>query len=297
MRDQLTLRLSFITGGNILKKVNQFKTFLIAIVIIAIFGTIIFTMRSNSNNVVIRTFNDGISAVQRVFTDAARGISNFGENTFGIFEAHEDNQRLRERMYNYEMLYVSHALLQEEVEELRTMLEISETLNDFEKITALSIGRDTHNWYDFITLNQGRQHGVEVGMAVLSAEGYLIGQITEAGEISSRVHLMKSHNQINPHVMILGVSESYGTLHGYDSETNEIMMVQVDRDVEVEIGQQVITTGMGGVFPRGLLIGTITRSEISSDQLTQTIFIENSVDYDKLNYMFIINRTMAEPDL
>lgn len=280
-----------------MKKVNQLKIFLIAIVILAILSTIIFTMRRDANNIVIRTLNDGISAVQRVVVDATRGIINFGEDTFAIFQVHEENEQLRQRMYNYEMLNVSHALLEAEVAELRTMLGVSETLTDFDTIPAVSIGRDTHNWYNFITLNQGRQHGVQVGMAVLSAEGYLIGKITEVGEISSRVHLIRNHSQINPHAMILGEGGSYGRLEGYDLQTNELMMVQVNRDVEVEIGAQVITTGMGDVFPRGLLVGTISRYEVSSDQLTQTIFIENDVDYHNLNLMFIINRTIAEPDL
>jgi len=254
-------------------------------------------MQSDSNNIVIRTLNDGISAVQRVFADVARGVSDFGEGTVGIFETHEENQRLRRHVYSYEMLNISHALVLEELEELRTMLGISETLIDFEHIVAVNIGRDTNNWHNFVTLNQGRQQGVRVGMAVLSLEGYLIGKITEAGEISSRVHLMKSHSQIEPHVMILGVPGSYGVLRGYDSETEELMMLQVPREVEIEIGAQVITTGMGGVFPKGLLVGTIVRYEVSTDQLTQTIFLENNVDYDNLNFMFIIQRAMAEPDL
>jgi rod shape-determining protein MreC len=279
------------------KKVNQFKTFLIVTVILAIFSTIIFTMRSDSNNIVIRTLNDGISTVQRVFVGAAHSINNFWKSTFDIFEANDENQRIRERMYNYEMLKISHTLLEEENEELRRMLGISKTLNDFDQIAAVTIGRDPNNWHHFLTLNQGSQHGVEVGMAVLSVDGYLVGQITEVNQISSRVHLIKTHNQIRPHAMILGVSGSYGSLHGYDPETNELIMMHVNRDVEIEIGAQVITTGMGNVFPRGLLIGTISRYEISSDQLTQTIFLENSVDYDNLNFMFIISREMVEPDL
>ena len=278
------------------KKINQVKMFLIATIILAILGTIIFTMNRDSNNVVIRTLNDGISAVQRLFVGTTRSTGNFGSSVFDLFETFEENQRLRAQRYSYEMLNISHTLIEEELEELRIMLDISHTLIDFEQIPAVSIGRDTNNWHNFITLNQGSQQGVEVGMAVLSTNGYLIGRITEVGQISSRVHLMKTHTQIRPHVMILGVSDSYGTLQGYDPETSEFM-VQVSRDVEIEIGEQVITTGMGEVFPRGLLIGTISRYELSNDQLTQTIFLENNVDYDNLNFMFIIKREMVEPDL
>jgi len=279
------------------KKINQFKTFLIALVVLIVFGTVVFTMRSDANNIIIRTLNDGISVVQRVFADAARGISNFGESTFEIFNTNEENQLLRSQMYNYQLLRISNELLEEENEELRLAVEVAETLRDFDHITAVNIGRDIHNWHNFITLNQGSINGVEVGMAVLSAEGYLIGKITAVGQLASRVHLMRSHDLINPHVMLLGDNNSFARLAGYDAETNELMMVEVSRDVEVEIGTQVITTGMGDVFPRGLLVGTVSRYEVASDQLTQTIFIENNVNYDDLNFMFIIMREMVEPDL
>ena len=280
-----------------MKKINQFKAFLIGLMVLLVFGTIVLTMRSDSNNVIIRTLNDGISLVQRVFTDAAHGISNFGESTFGIFETNEENARLRAELYQYQMLRIAYDLRVEENDALRTMLEVSETLIDFELIATANIGRDPSNWYHFMTLDHGSQHEIDVGMAVLSSEGYLIGKITDVGQISSRVHLMRHHNQINPHVMLLGNSGSYGVLEGYDLETDELMMVRVNRDVEVEIGAQVITTGMGDIFPRGLLVGTVTRYEVSSDQLTQTIFLENNVDYDNLNFMFVVRRKMTEPDL
>lgn len=281
-----------------MKKVNQFKGFLIIAVIVAILTLITLTMITDTNNIVVRTLNDGISIVQNAFVNVAHDVRNFGQNTFDLFETHDENQRLRSQMYSVELANIELVLLREEVSLLQEMLEIDETLNNFERITAVAVGRDINNWHDFILVNQGSQHGVERGMAVLSPEGYLIGRITEVNRNSSRFDLMKPHNSdIRADVEVVDVLGSRGTLHGYDAETGELIVRQVPLDVEVEIGARVITRGLSGVFPRGLLVGYVTRFEISSDGLTQTLFLTNNVEYNDLRFVFIIKRSIAGPEL
>ena len=286
-----------IKGVANLKKINQFKTFVILTTIAAILGTITLTMVLDTNNIVVRVLNDGISTVQSAVIRVTHDIRNFGQSTFQLFETHDENQRLRGQMYSVELANIENALLQEELLMLREVLEIDETLIDFERIIAITIGRDINYWHDFLTIDQGSQHGVELGMAVVSPEGYLIGRITETGYISSRFHLMKPHNNdIRAHVEVLGVEESRGIFHGYDAETGELTVRQVPRDAEIEIGARVITSGLGGVFPRGLLAGYVASYELSTDGLTQTLFLTNNVEYDDLRFVFIIKRDMEEPD-
>ena len=280
-----------------MKKINQFKTFVILTIIAAILGTITLTMIVDTNNIVVRVLNDGIATVQNAVFRVANDIRNFGQNTFQLFETHEENQRLRAAMYSVELTDIENALLREQNEELRAMLEIDETLNNFERIIAVTVGRDINHWHDFLTINQGSQQGVDLEMAVLSPEGYLIGRITEVGYVFSRFHLMKPHNtDIRAHVEVLGVAGTRGIFHGYDADTGELTVRQVPRDAEIEIGARVITSGLGGVFPRGLLAGYVTDYEISTDGLTQTLFLTNNVDYDDLRFVFIIKREMAEID-
>ena len=281
-----------------MKNINQLKIFLIVSTIFAVLITISFTMQNDNNNIIFRMINDGVSVVQRGYTNLAHGIRNFGETTVDLFDTFEENRRLRERMYNYETLNLQMALLEEENESLRTMLDISGTLTDFTRMQAMTISRDINHWHDFIIINKGNLHGVEEGMPVISKEGYLIGRVTEVGEISARVHLLKQHNtRISAHAFITGNPESFGILEGYDPVTNELIMVQVDRDVEIEEGDQVITSGLGGGYPTGLLIGYVSRTEISSDGLNQTVFITNGVNYSNLNFVFLINREAPESDL
>ena len=265
-------------------------------IIVAILGIIVITMVMDNNNVVVRVLNDGISVVQRPVVRVVNDIRNFGQNTFQLFETHEENQLLRSQMYAVELANIENALLREENDTFREMLEIDATLNDFKRLPAGTIGRDINNWHDFITVDQGSQSGVGLGMAVLSPEGYLVGRVTDVGYGYSRFHLMKPHNRnILAYVEVLGVG-ARGILHGYDAEVGELIVKQVPRDVEIETGARVITSGLGSVFPRGLLVGYVTDYETSADGLTQTLFLTNNVDYDDLRFVFVIKRIMGEVD-
>ena len=278
-----------------MRKINQFKTFIIIAMIATILATITMTMLVDTNNPVVKLLNDGIAVVQNVAVGLVNDVSNFGQNTFDLFTANDENQRLRQQMYTVELANIENTLLREDNAFLRQMLEVDETLTDFERMTAVTIGRDINSWHDFITVNRGASHGVELGMAVLSLEGYLIGRITEVNNFSARLHLMKPHNRdIRADVEVLGVLGSRGILHGYDAATGELIVEQVPLDIEVEIGAQVITRGLSGVFPRGLLAGYVSRYEVSSDGLTQTLFLVNNARYDDLRFVFIIKRAMAE---
>jgi len=280
-----------------LKKINQFKAFVILTIVVVILGIITLTMRGDSNNVAVRFLNDQIAFVQNFFTGIGHDIRNFGQSTVNLFETYDENRRLRSNMYNVELVNIQNELLQQEIYTLLSMLEIDEILNNYERISAVTIGRDINNWHDFLVVNQGERQGVEVGMAVVSAEGYLIGRITEVMSNSARFDLMKPHNtDIRAHVEIQGLTGSQGIFHGYDGETGELIVRQIHHDIEVEIGGRVITSGLSGVFPRGLLAGYVTRYEFTTDGLTQNIFLTNNVNYDDLRYVFIIKRSLVVDD-
>ena len=279
-----------------MKKINQFKTFLIISAVVAILVIITVTMTAHTNNAVIRTMNDGVSVVQNGFISIINDVRNFGQRTFGFFETYDENELLRRQMYSVELVNIENELLKEELEILRQMLDIDNTLIDFERISAVTIGRDINNWHDYIMLNKGSRHGIERGQAVVSSEGYLIGRITEVNLLSSRVGLMKTrNNDIRADVEVSGLSGTRGTLHGFNTDTGELVVTQLPIDIEIEEGKSVITRGLSGVFPRGLLAGTVIRSEISSDGLTQTLFLENNVNYDDLRFVFVIKRGLENP--
>lgn len=280
-----------------MKRINQFKAFVVVAIVVIIISVIAITMRLDSSNPVARAMNNTIAPVQNFFVDIAHDVRNFGQSTIDVFRAHEENQRLREQMFQVEGVNIENDLLREQNQALQDMLNIAVLLEDFHKISAVTVGRDLDSWHDFILVNVGANDGVETGMAVVSREGYLIGRVTEVMSGAARIHLIKPHNtDIRAHVEVHGLANSQGMFHGYDIETEELIVTNVRHDVEVEVGARVITSGLGGVFPRGLLAGYVTRLEMNTDGLTQQLFLSNQVNYQDLRFVFIISRDLVVDD-
>ena len=134
-------------------------------------------------------------------------------------------------------------------------------------------------------------------MAVLSKEGFLIGKIISVTDFSSKVKLIKNQDfGSKVSAIIDGKEGSIGTVEGYDYTTDELVMTQVSKDVKVDKGDKVITSGLGGVYPKSLLIGYVDRIEVSKDGLTQTLYLKGEKNYDKMDYVIVVAREAVTID-
>jgi len=270
---------------------NHLKVFGIVVAVFTILITIGYTVQRDTSSLPSRMIRDGVSFVQRGYVGVVGTAKGLAINVKDLFDTYEENRLLRQQLFNEQVLSIELEQLKIENESLKELLEIRETLNDFETINAVTIGRNPDQWHNFITIDKGSQEGVEVDMAVLSKEGYLIGRVIEVNQISSRVQLNNYQNTTSKVAAIVsGEPESFGILQGYDSLTGELIMTGVDRDIEIEEGAQVITSGLGGVTPSGLLIGYVDRTEISAEGLTQTLYINSGMDYNSLDFVILVSR-------
>lgn len=279
-----------------MKKVNQLKVFGIIVAIFVILITIGYTMQREGNDPLpIRVLNDGVAIVQRGYI----GLTNRGTGLFSnvrqLFNTFEENRLLRQRMYNAEMLRIQNKLLREEIESLKTAIDTGATLTEFETIFATTISR--YHWHDSFMVNRGRRDGIVEEMAVLSKEGYLVGKVVQVNELSARVQLIKRQNlTMKAHVIVAGNPDAMGLLEGYDYTANELVVINIPPQIEVEIGDAIVTSGLGGVYPRGLLVGYVKRVEMSSDNLTQILYLTNGVDYNNLDFVALIRREAVIPE-
>ena len=280
-----------------MKKMNHLKVFGIIVVIFMILITIGYTVQRDTATLPARVVKDGVSIVQRGYVNVVSNFKGVITNMNDLFQTHEENQRLRQQMFNYQALRAEMNQLEAENESLKTAIETlgagetGETLTQFDTTIATTIGRDIDTWHDFLIINKGERQGVEVDMAVLSKEGYLIGRVTQVNEISSRIQLNNYQNVTSKvSAVISGKPESIGLLQGYDFSTGELVMINVDREIEVEEGDLVVTSGLGNIFPSGLLIGYVERSELSINGLTQTLYLSSGKDYNNLDFVILVNR-------
>ncbi len=209
----------------------------------------------------------------------------------------EENKLLKSRLEEYAQISVERNLLRNENETLKEMLELEESLNDYLIRTAVVIHRSPDRWTEYIGLNKGSEHGVNPNMGVVDSQGGLIGKVKQVSEFSSVVQLLSDNDRTNRVSAMVSMDQpEYGFIEGYDEDSGLLIMRKIDIEAEIEAEQMVTTSGKGGVYPSGLLIGEIVRVEPDEYGLTQNAYIEPTANFQGLDYVYIIERTSTTLD-
>ena len=179
--------------------------------------------------------------------------------------------------------------LVKEIEELKDQLKLNSTLTEYTPINATILSRNKSYWFNTLTIDKGKKHGIKKDMAVITSKG-LIGKISKVSNLSSEIKLITS-DDVNYKVSVsikANDRETYGILNGYDIENNLIKISGVDRSIKVEKGNVVSTSGLGGVFPGGLYIGVVEKQENDKYDLSKTIYIKTKQDFDSIHYVTVL---------
>jgi rod shape-determining protein MreC len=214
---------------------------------------------------------------------------------------YEENQMLKEQLSQYRSLIYEVQEVRQENEELRDTLGLleSDSIRRHEAIQATVIARSPERWMEMITINRGEEHGVEANMLVTTADG-MIGKIQSANKFTARVKLLTGFDQFNRISAMVSREDSrniFGMIEGFDEETNSLRFQIIEEsDDDIEEDELVVSSGMGGVFPAGVPIGTVR--EVTSDQygLTQIALIEPSADMYELNQVIVLDRSVGQID-
>lgn len=176
----------------------------------------------------------------------------------------------------------------EENERLRELLDLREKRRDFVFESATVTGRTTNSWTATLTVSKGTLHGVEEGDCVITETGALVGVIEQAGTNWATVTTI-----IDPDI-------SMGALifrNGEDGilEGDLTLMVEgwsrlsyLNADSELVSGDEVLTSGLGGVYPSGLVVGYVESLHSTPSGVEQYAVIEPAARLDELEEVFII---------
>ena len=171
---------------------------------------------------------------------------------------------------------------------LRELLHFKEQFNH-RTVGARVISRDTSNWWKSVQIDRGAQDGVRENMAVVNADG-LVGKVVSATANEARVLLL-----VDPNCKASAMLQS-GREHGVVSGAEDAfareprcIMTYVDRNAQIKSGEAVVTSGLGGVFPKGVVIGTVTRVRLNPETgMYQDVEIKPAVDFHKLEEVLVI---------
>ena len=188
-------------------------------------------------------------------------FTNLTADQATLSELQEENERLRARNVELEEYAVS-------AERLQDLLDLRDS-NNLQSTAARIISGSTDSWNSTVTIDKGSGSGIYAGMPVTSAGG-VIGQVISSGPTSSVVRLL-SDEQSSISAMVQS-TRAQGMLQG--SATGEVTLGFVRTSQEVNVGDVVVTGGLGGVFPKGLPIGQVTSVESNPGDLYLHVTVE-----------------------
>lgn len=243
--------------------------------------------------------SDMTAVLGRAFSTPINAINRFFSNVNTLQDTFEENQRLKQEIDQIAEIQAEISTLKADNERLKEELDLQATLTDFTYLTGSVIARNPDMWIDQVIIDRGSSDGLEIGMSVMSNNG-LAGRVTDVNPTSSKVTLLTTTDDtavLTSAEIILEDETIFGVINGYDTNRNQLIMDQIIAESDIELGTDVVTSGMGGLVPRGLLVGTVAEVALDSHGLGQRVFIEPATNFKDIRYVTIINRQAESPSI
>lgn len=214
--------------------------------------------------------------------------------TDSLVDALSGPREIQEARLEIERLQARVDALERENEELREIQGEAQILLDLfnrarqspelSRVTAAVIGRDTNPAIRSIIIDKGQLDGVMVGMPVEAARG-LVGRVFRTAANSSQVVLITDSSSAIP--ARLGTSRAAGILRG-GGLGGSMVVEWLDLKYQIEIGEVVSTSGLGGDFPQNITIGRVLQLDRREAELFQRVVVQPAVDFESLEIVFVI---------
>ena len=245
------------------------------------------------STIVSQGVNDVTNILGRLLAYPANSVNDFMESISNLTNTYQENQTLKQKVETIYELEVQLNDLKKDNEKMKEALKLQDTLNDYTLINATVIARNPDTWRDIVTINKGANDGLTPQMSVMSDNG-LVGKVLDVNPTSARVALLSNNDNtlVRVAAMIQGEKESiYGTLTGYDHEKNILIMSQIQATQEIKVGDKVVTSGLGGVSPSSLYIGTVEEVAMDRFGLYKEVRIKPAADTNDVRYVTVVKRT------
>ncbi len=223
-----------------------------------------------------------LSPVQGGSAHLVRAAHDFWHDYLALVDVQRENQQLRAELAKFQNERARLAELETENRHLSELLELREALG-MRAVAANVIGSDATGLSRTLILGAGTRTGLRPGMAVLSSEG-VVGKLIAASPGSSRVLLIDDHNAA------LDAFDQRSRVRGIVAGVVDdgLTMKYVGRTADVRAGDAVVTSGLDGTFPRGLLIGEISKVERQGPGLFVNVAVAPAVDFRRLEQVLVV---------
>ena len=229
-----------------------------------------------------------LTPFQKAAAVVSGGVGTVWEKYTSIDKVMEQNEQLEAENAELRQQMVDYDRIKAENEAYKALANIQKKNSNATYVSGFVIGRDPLDEFGGFTLDKGTADGVAVNNAVISDRGYLLGMVVEADPTSCKVMTIL-HPSFNAAGVISRTREN-GIITGsadYAAD-GQCVLTNLDRATEARKGDQVITTGLGGVFPANLLVGTVQEVVPEQSGKSSSAVILPGADPRTVKHVFIV---------
>jgi rod shape-determining protein MreC len=229
--------------------------------------------------------------IERIVSAPFDGIRGFFENYVDLIGVRAENRRLRRRIAEIESenLQFREALVASghlsRIASMRDEIEIP-------MLPAEVVGLDVAPWFRSVLVDRGESHGVKPGQPVITHEG-VVGVVTATSSHAAKTMLVLDRQSAVD--ALIQRSRARGVVRGIGREQLEFEFVV--RGADVAPGDEIVTSGLGGIYPKGLQLGRVVELREAGGRLTRIAVVEPAVDLGQLEQVFVMLRRGPQMDL
>lgn len=229
-----------------------------------------------------RVLLESVSPFLKATTYLTDSVAEIWGNYVDLRAVRQENLRLKEEIETHQARLMVLEEARRENQRLKTLLDLRES-KPSGPIAARVVGRDTTNWFHSLFIDRGTRDGLERHTGAV-APGGLVGQVVEVGPFSARIQLIT--DPLSSVGVLLQTSRVTGLLVG--AQFGHLRIKYLPIRAEVGVGEIVMTSGLGGVYPKGILVGKVVGVDKRSGALFQEATVEPNIDVSHLEEVLVI---------
>ncbi|HRS03015.1 MAG TPA: rod shape-determining protein MreC [Treponema sp.] len=284
------------TNGPAPKRSNNTLYVFLALVTIS-FSCLLFSTRSfviDVRDVGFSLFSGIRGVIQGVSTSVQKTILSVKE----LSRLKEEYDQLVKQLERYEELARNAADIEQENINLKKQLNFSQNLI-FKHIPAQIIGKDPDNLFSSFVIDKGIKEGIKKNMAVIAFQDGtqgLVGLVVQVGRHESMVMPVYDYNSYVSARFAQSLYE--GIVSGQGDSNGPLVMKYIKKRAkdEIQYGDRVVTSGLGGIYPKGIEIGRVSKIIFQEYETSLTVELEPSIDFSRLEYVFVIEKSNTGAD-
>lgn len=228
-----------------------------------------------------------LSPIDSFLTSIGGAVNKSGQFVGSIMSTYEENQLLKKEISDLRRANIEAAEIWAENKRLRELLDFKQSNSRFILVPARVVGFNPSGLDGNIIIDKGTKDGIDKEMAVVTADG-LVGNVIDVYRSSARVQLILHPKSAVGGIVQRPASRVAGIVSGNASTPNTPNLLNLARDADVVAGDNILTSGFGSIYPKGIVLGVVSSVVNAEGGLLKYAVIEPTVNFERLEEVMII---------